>query len=236
VTGSLKCSPVRLDFQATILSNEEESVNRFIWRFVPSLAVLAFGLITVSGARAQCAVTQPQVRSAVWRVPYGQGHLSLIAAKQDARQDGRQDEDDSRRSIVGLWHLNYTATFDENFPPPNPFTPPFPFLESYKMWHADGTEWENAFMAPSGGNICFGVWKDLGHGSVKLHHIGLMFGEDGKVSNVFTVDETDTVAEDGKTYTGFFDFKLFDATDVFGTGTPIAEVKGTTKATRITVD
>jgi hypothetical protein len=104
------------------------------------------------------------------------------------------------------------------------------------MWHADGTEWENAFMAPSGGNICFGVWKDLGHGSVKLHHIGLMFGEDGKVSNVFTVDETNTVAEDGKTYTGFFDFKLFDATDVFGTGTPISEVKGTTKGTRITVD
>jgi hypothetical protein len=55
-------------------------------------------------------------------------------------------------------------------------------------------------------------------------------------SNVFTVDETDTVARDGKTYTGHFDFKLFDATDVFGTGTPIAEIKGTTAATRITVD
>jgi hypothetical protein len=49
----------------------------------------------------------------------------------------------------------------------------------------------------------------------------------GKVSNIFTVDEIDTVATDGKSYTGTFDFKLFDATDVFGTGTPLAEVTGT---------
>jgi hypothetical protein len=62
-----------------------------------------------------------------------------------------------------------------------------------------------------------------------------MFG-DGKVSNVFTVDEIDTVESDGKTYSGTFDFKLFDATDVYGTGTPLAEVKGTTAGTRITVD
>jgi hypothetical protein len=63
-----------------------------------------------------------------------------------------------------------------------------------------------------------------------------MFASDGSVSNIFTVDETDKVASDGKTYKGTFDFKLFDATDVYGTGTPIAEVKGTTAGTRITVD
>ncbi len=146
-------------------------------------------------------------------------------------------------SIVGLWHVNYTGNYDDNFPlsPAPPATPPFPFLESYKTWHADGTEFENAFLPPSGGNVCFGVWKDLGHGMVKLHHIGLMFNPDATspmdaVANVFTVDEVDTVAPNGKTYTGTFDFKVFDATDVFGTGTPIAEVKGTIAATRITVD
>lgn len=89
--------------------------------------------------------------------------------------------------------------------------------------------------------MCFGVWKELAHGTVKLHHIGLMFNPDATspvdaVANVFTVDEIDTVAPNGKTYTGTFDFKIFDATDVFGTGTPIAEVKGTIAATRITVD
>jgi len=140
-------------------------------------------------------------------------------------------------SIVGLWHLTYTATYDNNFPPGQPATPPFPFLESYKTWHGDGTEFENAFLPPAAGNICFGVWKDLGRGSVKLHHVGLMFSPvDGSVANVFTVDETDTVAADGKSYKGTFDFKLFDAGDVYGTGTPISEVKGTTAGTRIIVN
>jgi hypothetical protein len=147
------------------------------------------------------------------------------------------EESKEHATIVGLWHLIYTATYASGLPsPPFPPTTPFQFLESYKTWHADGTEFENAFLPPTGGNICFGIWKDLGDGRVKLHHIGLMFASDGSISNVFTVDEIDTVASNGKTYSGIFDFKLFLPTDVYGTGTPLAEVKGTTAGTRITVD
>jgi hypothetical protein len=141
-------------------------------------------------------------------------------------------------TIVGLWHVTYTATYDDNFPPGGPYPPtPFPFLESFKTWHGDGTEFENAFLPPAGGNVCFGVWKDLGDQRVKLHHIGLMFNPDGSLSSIFTVDEKDTVSSDGKTYEGVFDFKLWPPSyDAVGKGTPIAEVKGTTAATRITVD
>ena len=57
----------------------------------------------------------------------------------------------------------------------------------------------------------------------------------GKVANVFTVDEINRVARDGKTYCGTFDFKIFDATDVYGTGTVLQEIKGTTAGTRITI-
>lgn len=198
-------------------------------RLFALVALIALGLLfTPRGASAAgCAV------------PYAAGApiLSPLANPQLANAPNQPF------TIVGLWNVNYTATYDDNFPlPPGPpATPPFPFLESYKTWHADGTEFENAFLPPSGGNVCFGVWKELAHGTVKLHHIGLMFNPDATspvdaVANVFTVDEIDTVAPNGKTYTGTFDFKIFDATDVFGTGTPIAEVKGTIAATRITVD
>lgn len=68
------------------------------------------------------------------------------------------------------------------------------------------TEFENAFLPPAGGNVCFGVWKDLGDYRAKLHHIGLMFNPDGSLSSIFTVDEKDTVSSDGKTYEGMFDF------------------------------
>lgn len=132
----------------------------------------------------------------------------------------------------------YTGTTDDNFPPGGPYPPtPFQFLESFKTWHADGTEFENAFLPPTGGNICFGVWKEGDDRTVKLHHIGLMFNPDGSLLAMFTVDETDKVASDGKTYKGSFDFKLWPPSyDAVGKGTPISEVKGTTAATRISVD
>jgi hypothetical protein len=64
-----------------------------------------------------------------------------------------------------------------------------------------------------------------------------MFAADGSVSSFFTVDEIDTVAANGKTYSGSFEFKLWPPSyEAVGVGVPISEVKGTTAATRITVD
>jgi hypothetical protein len=189
-----------------------------------ALAVLVgLGLLfTAASARAGCAI--PYKAGAAPAIPFVSPHA-----------DGEWNE---HANIVGLWHVNYTATSDDNFPPGGPYPPtPFPFLESFKTWHGDGTEFENAVLPPAGGNICFGVWKELGNGSVKLHHIGLMFNTDGSLSAIFTVDETDTVSPDGKTYKGTFYFKLWPPSyDAVGAGKPIAEVKGTTAATRITVD
>jgi len=186
------------------------------------LAVLGL-LLTADDAKAGgCAV--PYKAGAAPAIPFVSPHP--------------EGESNEHATIVGLWHVIYTATYDNNFPPGGPYPPtPFPFLESFKTWHSDGTEFENAFLPPSAGNICFGVWKDLDKGTVKLHHIGLMFNPDGSISSIFTVDETDTVASDGKTYKGTFDFKLWPPSyDAVGVGTPIAEVKGTTAATRIAVD
>jgi hypothetical protein len=121
-------------------------------------------------------------------------------------------------SIVGLWHVKYTAADNS------------PFLESFKTWHADGTEFENAFLPPTVGNICFGVWKEDGRRTVKLHHVGLNFNPDGSISGSFTIDETDTVSRDGQTYEGTFDFKASDVN-----GHPQVEIKGTMLATRINV-
>jgi hypothetical protein len=140
-------------------------------------------------------------------------------------------------TIVGLWHVIYTATSDDNFPPGGPFPPtPFQFAQTFKTWHADGTEFENALLPPAGG-ICYGVWKELGENHVKLHHIGVMFAADGSVSSFFTIDEINTVAANGKTYSGKWEFKLWPPVyDAIGMGTPISELKGTLAATRVTVD
>src|SRR5580700_6808124 len=156
--------------------------------------------------------------------------------------------------VIGTWPRWQKGPLPVPVIPPGPPSS-FQFVETFKTWHSDGTEFENAFLPPAGGNICFGVWKDLGDGRVKLHHIGLMFNTDGNppayvgappeyVTNVFTVDETDKVAPNSKTYSGYFDVKLYlpsacaesAAGSYTCTGTPLAEVTGTTFGTRITVD
>jgi hypothetical protein len=134
---------------------------------------------------------------------------------------GQAEDHDGPRgfpTIVGLWHTKYTTDSGA------------PFVESFKTWHADGTEFEQAFLPPSGGDICFGVWKEVGLRTVRLHHVGLMFGADGSISGSFTDDETATVQTDNKTYKATFDFKSYDAS-----GNLAVEVKGTVVATRITV-
>ena len=196
-------------------------------RFSALVALIALGLLlTASGAKAGgCGVSTSKVAVAT-PAPFVSTHGGNL----------QLGEDFLGHTIVGLWHVNYTAEAESGasiFPPA-----PFAFLESFKTWHADGTEFENAFLAPAGGNICFGVWKEVGGGHVKLHHIGLMFdATTGAISNTFTVDEKDSVGSNGQTYTGTFDFKLWPPSfAAVGVGTPIAEATGSTAATRINVD
>jgi hypothetical protein len=122
-------------------------------------------------------------------------------------------------SIVGLWHVVYTAGGAT-------------FNETLDQWHSDGTEFENAYLAPAQGNICFGVWKPTGSHSVRLHHIGWTFDptSTGTANGTFTLDEENTVSKDCNSYTGTFTFKTFDLK-----GNQGVEVTGTIAATRITV-
>jgi hypothetical protein len=125
-------------------------------------------------------------------------------------------------TIVGLWHVVYTQ--DDGSP----------FNQTFKMWHADGIEFENAVLPPVGGDICYGVWKQTGSRSVKLHHIGIIWGPDPStpgnfvVVATFTVDEENTVSSDGKSYSGHFVFSQFDPN-----GNPGPVIKGTTAAKRV---
>ena len=134
-----------------------------------------------------------------------------------------QDEGNWQPSIVGLWHAVYTQSDGS------------PFNQTFKMWHADGIEFENAVLPPIGGDICYGVWKQTGGRSVKLHHIGIIWGPDPKtpgnfvVAATFTVDEENTVSADGKSYSGHFVFSQFDPS---GNAGPV--IKGTTAAKRVT--
>lgn len=118
-------------------------------------------------------------------------------------------------SIVGLWHVTYTTSDGQ------------PFQESYDVWHRDGTELETANVNPITGNVCVGVWKQVGS-EVHLHHVGWGFDTAGNLIGGFTVDDVLTLGNHGNSYSGSFDFKQYDTS-----GNLLLEVTGTISATRI---
>lgn len=173
-------------------------------RGVLALTAAAFLLMAASGAKAGCGDLAKGPSPAI---PW---------ANATAKAAGQSEGDPT---IVGLWHVIYTSDGKQ-------------FNETFKMWHADGIEFENAVLPPAGGNICYGVWKEVSRNTVKLHHVGLVFGgTNGALSNTFTIDEVNEVAEDNCSYKGTFTFKEYDTT-----GKLLVEIQGTQAATRITVD
>ncbi len=175
------------------------------------LAALCF-LLVPTGAKAACGSFGPGAIHASIKLP-AVAHDALDA-----------DSHFDNPTIVGLWHVIYTNSADQST-----------FNDTFDTWHSDGTEFESAFLAPAGGDVCVGVWKRTNFRSVTLHHVGWLFNPGtplATATNTFTLDEEVTVAEDNKSYSGRFTFKVWN---LDGTPTPV-EVTGTMAATRITAN
>ena len=188
-------------------SNVTNTLQRHFLRIM-IIAVSAVGsLIATAGtATAACG-------------PIGQAQSAVVShAPMFLAAPGRAAEDDPRHGIVGLWHVNYYDSTGAAY------------YESFDMWHADGTEWETAYSDPRLGNYCLGVWEKVGPRTVQLNHIAWDFNSDGTQAGYFTMTETNTVSRKGDSYTGTFDYKLYDVN-----GNLILEVTGTQVATRIKV-
>lgn len=166
--------------------------------------------LTCTTAHAACGSPSGARLSQAMRMPFLANSINQSAAK------GRGSTTDA--SIVGLWHVTYTSQGQL-------------FLETFDQWHSDGTEFEGANAIPTEGNVCFGVWKKTGTRTVQLFHIGWNFDPSGNPIGTFTLQETNTVAVNGATYSGTFDFKIYDVD-----GNLTYEASGTNLATRITVN
>jgi hypothetical protein len=185
---------------------------------------------TTKTNRGTLAITLGGLLLALWFVPSAKASCGDLAGSGSRNPiklpmlDLAQENDlPSNDSIVGLWHVIYTANGGL-------------FNESLDMWHSDGTEFENVHLSPASGNICLGVWKQIAPRTVRLHHIGWLFNPldpTGNATNTFTIDETNTVAPNGATYTGTFTFKVYDLN---GNYVANSEVNGTIAATRIRVN
>lgn len=121
-----------------------------------------------------------------------------------------------KTSIVGLWHVVHTKT-DGSL-----------LFEGFDIWHSDGTEEEIANVPPATGPVCFGVWAQNGKQVQLLIHTTFTYDTNNNPTGTIVLTETNKVAKDGNSYSGPFDFKVYDTN-----GNQLADITGTSKADRL---
>jgi hypothetical protein len=178
-----------------------------------SIALVAMGaLLAATNAVAACGDPSGLKSGAALKLPF------LMQPGGEAGSTHRPNAPDGNDSIGGLWSVNYTTGGQLLY-------------QSFDQWHSDGTELENPNLAPATGPLCVGVWKQIGPHTFRLHHVGWTFDINGNSLGSFSLNETNGVAVNGRTYQGRFDLRFYDVD-----GNLVQEVTGTQKAARITVD
>jgi hypothetical protein len=140
---------------------------------------------------------------------------------------------DGADSIVGMWHVTFTAQGNEVGPPDGA-----PIDNALVTWHSDGTELMNSARPPQDGDFCMGIWKKMGKSTYKLNHFA-WFSNDtanapsgiGNPTGPGRLFEEVTLSPDGKSYTGKFILDAYDPS-----GNQVAHIIGVVAGTRITLD
>ncbi len=194
-------------------------------RLVPALAALVMAVFMIPGASAQCGFNK-NFKPAAWHPQIGSAHLMRSAFFND-------DDDDSP-SIVGMWHVTFTAHTVNGNPIPSDS---YPMIDNaIVVWHSDKTEIMNSARPPQDGNFCLGVWQKTGARSYYLNHIPWLSNDTanapggiGNPAGPTQITERVTISRDGNSYTGSFTLVAYNLD-----GTKAISFTGALAGTRIT--
>lgn len=175
-------------------------------RFAVWMGTLALALAMVPGAAAQCGLSIRPVKPAAFHPQVGGARLTMAAL---ATYD---DDDRDEASIVGMWHVVFTAQSMNNQPIPDTVID-----NSIVVWHPDGTEIMNSSRPAQDGNFCLGVWERTGKRTYYLNHIPWQ-GNDptnapggiGNPQGGAQITEKITLSPDGNSYSGSFTLTSYD--------------------------
>ena len=131
---------------------------------------------------------------------------------------GREDGDSKQASVVGLWHVTVSEGSQV-------------VIQSIEAFHVDGTETLNDTGAPSGGNVCLGVWIQSGQRTYKLKHPFWRWDSAGNLIGSAVIRAQLTVDPHGNTFSGNATVDILDLS-----GNLIVEVTQQVAGERITVD
>jgi hypothetical protein len=193
--------------------------------WVLALGGLVFLTPAAQSALAQCGTPDKAVKPSVWHPQAGGAHLRMIG---DGDWDGAG-------SIVGMWHVVFTAHTAGGAPLPTPMV----VDNALVTWHPDHTEIMNSVRPPQDGNFCMGVWEQTGRDQYYLNHFAWYANEFpnstnngiGQAEGPTHIQEWVTVSPDGNHFTGSFALTAYT-----GSNGILASFTGSLSGTRITVN
>jgi hypothetical protein len=141
-------------------------------------------------------------------------------------------------AIVGLWEFEFHLNGAQNGLPDKAL-----FDWGLATWHDDGTEIQfSAGRPPSAGDVCMGVWRQVGKHQFKLHHVALGLTPPvatGTYVGPAIIRATVTLDNDADSYSGPYSITIYPGSPDNGTefnenGTPLVTFTGTITAKRVT--
>ena len=200
------------------------------WKWMSCIGAAAIAFAVVPGAAAQCGLPNQKIKPMSWSPQYESAHPALVRTGFD--------DDDREPSIVGMWHVKFTALTQNG--EPVPVVGGVVIDNAVAVWHPDGTEIMNSSRSAQDGNFCLGVWKRTGDRSYLLNHIpwqGNVFDPTappdaiGAHQGGAQIIEKITLSRDRNSYTGTFTLHAYDTS-----GNVYVWFTGTLSAQRITPD
>lgn len=185
------------------------------WKRVSfALCTLTLLLALSAGAFASCGDSLVAMAAATAvHTPY---RLTLPQSAMNA--DPSLADGASVPSIVGMWHISFVAGGQT-------------IQEAFQIWNLGGTEVHNPNVDPRTGNVCVGVWTNVGPQTYSLVHRVWWYDATGDFMGTIHLHEVVTMGAGGGTHTGSFTLDFYDPNNNF-----VNEVAGNVVADRVTGD
>ena len=219
------------------------------WKRVPGRYALVIGLSTLVSTMANsasgCSLYNPVMPPAQRSTPMQEG-ARLIAAVYRPGSEGfirvAGETSAANSGIVGLWKISMVS----DGVPPNPVPEGATVDFGTVQWHNDGTEiMISGGRPPSAGDVCMGVWEQIGPFTYKLNHLALAWvssdtppsmGGPGPSPAQFLgpaiIHQVVALDKSRASYQGSFTIDQYNADETV----LLVHVSGTITGTRITVD
>jgi hypothetical protein len=210
------------------------------------LGVGTLGALSSSPGLAGCGLSYPLgVSQAQWEAPAREA-ARLIPAVYRPGSEGfirvGLQASTPNNGIAGLWKVSFVS----DGIPPNPVPAGVTTDFGTVQWHADGTEpMVSGGRAPSTGDVCMGVWEQVGPFTYKLKHLALAWvsedtppsmGGPGPSPAQFlgpaVITEVVTLSKSRDSYDGMLTIDQYNADE----SALLVHVGGTINGTRVTVD